>query len=859
MGEVFLAFDERLDRWVAVKRIGWQPGTAPDAAERFRREARAAARLNHSSIVQIYDLVTDAEGDAIVMEHVAGQPLAALLGGSVLPPAFAVRLAREIAEGLAHAHAAGFVHRDLKAENVMVTGSGAAKILDFGLAKPLSLASAGAESLTADGAVVGTVHAMSPEQAGGGAVDARSDLFSLGALLYEMLTGRAPFRGGNPLESLKRVLTEEPPPLATVRPDLPAPLAALVHQLLAKDREARPAGAAEAARRLAEIEALPELRGGSVSRVPLAAGMSGAATGAFPDRPVSTSGMAPVTARSRRAAVTGGAVLLAAAVLAGVYVVLPALRDRPAAPPLRVLVPPPTVPAGSDPRLALAASGVLDAALGSLAGLQGIAALDPRQLGGRGEPAEAPVALARTAAADEVLSTSVEPAGTLARVTLRRLQGDDGRLLWTETFQVAAEPADLRLLAEAVGLHLRRGYPEHAPRPGTPALDVRDEDYAAYLALKESMDAGRTPSDLEMVKSEEIARGSPRFLTGLLTAGGLARVLFGSTKEARHLDRAQALARQAEALAPGDPRPLALSFRVALSGGRAGEPEAALARLEAALPGDPAVFGYRAELAERRGRTEEALADYRAAAERVPSWRNLYSLADFEWSSGRIADARAHLGELLARSPGNFWGAETLAKIELLHGDPERAEQLFAELAAREPPQRSLWTNLGLARFFAGRYEAAIAAYRQALAIEPGHNVVLLNLADAELALGRRREAEAHYRQVLARLGEIESKSLLPADDRMAQAQCLAILGRAGEAAEIAQRTLQQNPEAPGIVYAAALVYALVGDRTSALINAKAALRLRISPSWFRLAAFDTLRGDPELQALLKAGTLPGR
>ncbi|HEV7786059.1 MAG TPA: tetratricopeptide repeat protein, partial [Thermoanaerobaculia bacterium] len=498
-----------------------------------------------------------------------------------------------------------------------------------------------------------------------------------------------------------------------------------------------------------------------------------------------------------------------------------------------------------------------DAALASLASLQEIAALDPRQLGAKTDRAETPAAMARTAAADEVLSTSVELAGTLARVTLRRLQGSDGRLIWTETFQVGSEPADLRFLAEAVALHLRRGYPEHPLRPGTPAFDVRDEDYAAYLDLRQRMDAGRTPTDPELAKSEEIVRGSPRFLAGLLTAGSLARSLFLSTKEARYLGRAQALARQAEELAPGDPQALALGFRAAVAGGREREPEAALARLEAALPGDPAIFHYQAELAERRGRTEEALADFRATAERVPSWRNLCDLASLEWRSGRIAEAREHLRQLLARSPGNFWGAETLAKIELLHGDPGRAERLFGDLVANEPAQRALWTDLGLARFFAGHYETAIAAYRRALAIEPGHNVVLLNLADAELALGRRGEAEAHYRQTLARLGEIEDTSRLQADDSMAKAQCLAILGRAGEAAEIAQRTLQENPKAPVIVYDAALVYALVGDRTSALINAKAALRLRVSPNWFRIAAFDTLLGDPELQSLVKAGTLP--
>jgi tetratricopeptide (TPR) repeat protein len=429
-------------------------------------------------------------------------------------------------------------------------------------------------------------------------------------------------------------------------------------------------------------------------------------------------------------------------------------------------------------------------------------------------------------------------------------------LLWTETFEVTVEPADLRFLAEAVDLHLGRGYPEHSPRPGTPALEVRDEDYAAYLELKQRMDAGLTPAEPQMAKSEEIVRGSPRFLAGLLTAGDTSRSLFTSKKETHYLDLSRSFARQAGELAPGDPRSLALSFRVAVASGKEGEPEAALARIEAALPGDPAIFGYRAELADRRGRTEEALTNYLAAAEHVPSWRNLYVLASFEKRNGRIADAREHLNQLLARSPGNLWGAETLAQLELFHGDPTRAERLYSELLTSQPTQRALWTNLGLARFFAGHYEAAIVAYQKALEIEPGHHTILLNLADAELALGRRREAEAHYRQTLARLREIEAISRLQADDSMAKAQCLAVLGRSLEAGEIAQRTLQQNPEAPGIVYAAALVYAQIDDRTSALINAKAALRLRLSPSWFRIAAFDTMRGDPELQSLLRAGTL---
>ncbi len=867
MGEVFLAYDERLERRVAIKRIRWGPRTTAGAHERFRREARAAARLNHPAIVQVYDLVAgdgnggeEDSGDAIIMEYVLGRPLSSLVGGPELTPALAASLAREIAEGLAHAHAAGFVHRDLKADNVMVTGAGHAKILDFGLAKPVL--PTGEESLTADGAVLGTYHSMSPEQAGGGEVDERSDLFSLGSLLYEMLAGRAPFRGANPLETLKRVLTDTPPPLAVLRPDLPAPLTALVSRLLAKDREARPRSAAEVAQSLAEIASLAGLP--AVANAETAAPGSGwselptgpapaAALPRHPAAPVPTSGTSALRRRPRVLTALVTAVLLT---LAAVGVLL-RLGREPAA-PLRVVVPPPSFGAESaavsDPRLTLAASGVLEAALAGLAALEGLAPLDPKQLGGR---EKSPVEMARTTAADEVLLAAVAPQGELARVSLRRIAGGDGRVLWAETFEVAIDPADLRLLADAVTLHLRRAWPDHRPRSRTPALDVRDEDYAAYLAVKAETDRGGLPTEAQIRRLEAIARASPRFLPAPVTAAELALSRFISTHDATYLDRARGLAAQAAALAPGDPRLLALGFQVALAGNRGDEPEKAFARLAAALPGDPTLLGYRASLADHRGRTAEALADLRAAVARVPSWRNLARLADLERRNGRTAEARQHLRELLARAPGNTWGLGSLAQIELAYGDPARAEALYAELAALSPAERSLWTNLGLARFFSGRYAAAIDAYGKALAIDPLHNTVLLNLADCELALGRKEAAADHYRQALARLEQVEAQAGLSPDDSMAKAQCLAQLGRASEAAELAQRTLQRRPDEPGIVYAAALVYALVGDRTSARINARAALKQGIGPGWFRIAAFDSLRDDPELRPLLAVRAFP--
>ena len=187
MGEVFLAWDERLHRYVALKRIRRELLGDEHHRARFRREARAAARLSHAAIVQVHDLLETGEGDWLVMEHVAGRSLGELLAQGPLPLDQVLQLGRDVAEGLAEAHAKGLIHRDLKPANVQVTSGGRAKILDFGLARMLWLevpAGEGGggqpEMLTQDGALLGTVHAMSPEQASGRQVDHRSDLFALG-------------------------------------------------------------------------------------------------------------------------------------------------------------------------------------------------------------------------------------------------------------------------------------------------------------------------------------------------------------------------------------------------------------------------------------------------------------------------------------------------------------------------------------------------------------------------------------------------------------------------------------------------------------------------------------------------------
>jgi serine/threonine protein kinase/tetratricopeptide (TPR) repeat protein len=239
MGAVYLAHDSRLARDVALKLLSPELAGAPGFRERFLAEARSCSRLNHPNITTIHEIGREEELDYIAFEHVEGESLETILhrdGG--LPVARAIDLAVQIASALAHAHERGVIHRDLKPANVIVTPLGIPKVLDFGLAKalPASVSPEGdtLARLTQAGMIVGTIAYMAPEQALGEGVDARSDVFAFGCLLYEMLAGVPAFRGATPTQVLDRLLREEPEPLSRVRPEVGSELARIVSRSLSK-------------------------------------------------------------------------------------------------------------------------------------------------------------------------------------------------------------------------------------------------------------------------------------------------------------------------------------------------------------------------------------------------------------------------------------------------------------------------------------------------------------------------------------------------------------------------------------------------------------------------------------------------
>ncbi|WP_327225774.1 protein kinase domain-containing protein [Streptomyces platensis] len=240
MGTVYRAVDHRLRRTVAVKTLSAELAMQPEFLTRFQREAHAAAALNHPGVATVHDVGEDAGGGAaepyLVMEYVAGRTLSQVLRDGPLAVAQAVDITGQVLAALDHSHRHAIVHRDIKPANVMLTASGAVKVVDFGIAKALSEV---ATRLTGTGVAVGTPAYLAPEQINGAATDHRTDLYAVGCLLYELLTGRPPYTGDSPFSVMHQHLAAEPVPPSRLRPELPPAVDALIARALHKRREDR--------------------------------------------------------------------------------------------------------------------------------------------------------------------------------------------------------------------------------------------------------------------------------------------------------------------------------------------------------------------------------------------------------------------------------------------------------------------------------------------------------------------------------------------------------------------------------------------------------------------------------------------
>jgi TolB-like protein/cytochrome c-type biogenesis protein CcmH/NrfG len=393
MGEVYRATDTKLGRDVALKVLPAGMASHPERLERFQREAKALAALDHPGIVTVYS-VEESEGvHFLTMQLVEGQPLDELIPEGGMPVERILEIATALAEALAAAHDKGIVHRDLKPGNVMVATDGRVKVLDFGLAKitaPEPTDSSDSQMptdlRTREGVVIGTVPYMSPEQVSGLPLDHRTDIFSLGVLLYEMATGRRPFQGRSPAELASAILRDAPPPLEASRTDLPDGLCAVISRCLQKSPDERFRTARET------VTALRDLRSGPKSLTPMPA-HAAAATAPPP----------PSTGSRRRDE--------------GFWVAVLPFAHR-----------------GSDPTVEALAEGISEDVVTGLARFSYLRVISPGSTLKHSAEAVDVRAFGKEVGARYVIEGSLRQAGSVLRIAVRLVDATTGAHLWAETY-----------------------------------------------------------------------------------------------------------------------------------------------------------------------------------------------------------------------------------------------------------------------------------------------------------------------------------------------------------------------------------------------------------------------------------------
>jgi len=707
MGEVFLAEDTRLRRKVAIKRVR-ADSNDPQAHRRLLTEAQATARLDHPNICGIYEVGEDDRGSYIVMPFIEGETLAARLARGEVPLEESVLIAAQIGEALAAAHGAGILHRDIKPANVMVNERRQVRVMDFGLAKftrPVAATDSAVETasvLTRFGSTLGTAAYMSPEQARGEPIDARSDLFSLGIVIHEMVTGSRPFEGASAADTIAAVLGADPPPLRRLRPDAPGELERIVSKLLRKDREERYPSAADL---LVDLRAVLRPRRGVI--VPSAV------------HPPAKRPTAPTPA-SRRAvmALLGVAGLVAAVASYALWsgrggVALAPSSD--AAPRIESLAVLPLTNVSADPGQEYFAAAMTEELTRALSGIKSLRVISRTSSAQFKDSKLTMPEIAGALNVDGLIEGSVVRDGDHVRITAQLIHGPSDRHLWADSYdgELRGMLALQRRVAQAI---------------------VQEVRATITPAEQQSLRAGRA---VDPVAMDLYLKGRQLFYLGTSTPDGFApeplKEALASFTEAlkRQPDWAEPHAGIATAqhwLATGGVEPdqrFPASRRAALEAIRLDDTVAdghgALAYVS---------FAYDWDLV----RSER---EFVRAMDLGPSNNYFMGHAKLLQALGRFDEARVSLDRAASRDPLSAVVRLEYAQTSLLSRDYDEAIRRAAALPASQTVARHLIT--GQALLWKGRPAEAIAELEQA-----GDGATL---ASALARAGRAAEARERLRE----------------------------------------------------------------------------------------------------------------
>jgi len=685
MGEVYRARDTKLKRDIALKILPAELAANPARLQRFQREAEAVAGVNHPHIVTLYSVEMEAGTHFLTMELVEGHELGHFLSPDGMPLAKVFEIGTAVADALAAAHAKGIVHRDLKPANVMITKDGHVKVLDFGLAK---LAETGPQTpdditlalgLTREGAVLGTVPYMSPEQLRGRDVDYRSDIFSLGVLLYELSAGRRPFQGDNSADLTSSILKEAPSSLTELRPELPRHLGRIVDHCLEKEPKDRYQSA---------LDIRNELRG---LRREMESGVS-QTTG-----PVAS---APTTAAAerRRRLWVGLTVAVAVLALAGAFLI--GRNDGPTQEPEVA------VSAAEGPSIAVMAfadlspnqdqeyfsDGISEELLNLLARVRELkVTARTSSFSFKGKDIEVPE-IGRQLGVSHVLEGSVRMAGNRVRITAQLIQTADGFQVWSQNWDRTLDDifAIQDEIANEVVSELRVALLDEVPK-------VRTTDPEAYALHLQAVQLARKRTADGYAQSDSLYREvlaiDPDYVPSWVNlASNLVNEVFvGLLSADEGFGPAREAANRAIELDPGSASAHSGLGSIAVADGDLASAATHFQRALELDPTSPVILGNSSMLLKALGRLDEAIALDEEAVRRDPvnvAW--LFNLAAAKHYNGQNDESIALLRTVLSLSPG-FSGARLILGEALL--EKSDAEAGLAEI---EQESYDLFRMIGL-------------------------------------------------------------------------------------------------------------------------------------------------------------------
>jgi len=853
MGDVWRARDQDLHRDVAVKFLPERFAADPIRLGRFAQEARAASSLNHPNIVTIHEIGQTSGLPYIVMELVEGQTLRELLlaqEGRPLSTRRLLEIGTQAADGLAKAHAEGIVHRDLKPENLMLTSDGYVKILDFGLAKLRGESVPGAGDVwfdsaaatwpqspsphTAIGAVIGTAGYMSPEQAGGRAIDFRSDQFTLGAILYELASCRQAFRRESPAQTIAAIIEDPPEPLATLNPALPEPVLWIVERCLAKDPAERYAATLDLARELRNVR----------------------------DRLPSGSSSSPIAAVASSVSAWRRPVRVALAAVAALAVAWGAARlvrsPLPTRPPVVAVLE--VANLTGQPEYDATAVGIAEGVVSGLAGIDEFQVLSRlATMGYRNRKLDLP-AIGRELDADFVVDGVLQRSEHDLRVSFTLVQLPTNVVRWSGTFDGAlGQVFDLqsRVAAGVAGALRVSVTPAEQQRieARPTASPAAWEEYAAGLALLDRRDR---PGNVTAAvgRLEAALKADPRFARAHAALARACAARYAETGDAAWADRARDEAQEALRLQPGDADVRRALARILYDRGRYPEAIEELKQSAALKPQDDETPRLLSEVLVDAGQMDAALDQARRAVELRPRYaQNQLALGWVQFSAGRFRDAAAAYRTATQLQSDNAWAQQMLGTSLHLAGDLQGAVEPYKE-AIRLAPDARAWANLGYVYLATHQLEQATRAYVEAVRLEPASGTIRRSLGDVRAKAGDTSGARADWTAAVSL--SREALRVNPKDARQLKniAICLAKLGQRDEALATLQKAIDAGPSSGDVQYGGAVVHALTGDGPGALSMLEKALALGASASQARddedLAS---LRALPRFREVLEAAS----